>query len=291
MSLQAEIDAAGSELIAEIKDKGGRMPADGQPAPVDPVEEHEEVEETEESADEPQSDDEPVIPEIAELSEEDKAEAEKFYRLMKDPAIRVQLVAEMARNAGLLKDISAESKPREVAVAKKSIESLLEEELGPTMKFMVPGLSKAIDKILAQERETQQTAIAEISQQQVLSETSKVMDKLSRETNGASRKFEPQIANLIEKYPMANGQDVESYLRDMLTLAAKGQVKAVTTKQLNNKIRTAANDVSSRLPRGASSPGSDALPAGKMSLNESVQWAAKQLQASQRSAPAATKRK
>lgn len=281
MSLQAEIDAAGATLIAEVKEKGGRMPAEGEQAPVEPIEEEQETEEQPEVEGEPESDDEP-LPEITELTDSEKEEAAKFYRMMKDPAIRIQLVAEMARNAGLLKEIDSKSTSKEVAVAKKSIETLLEEELGPTMKFMVPGLSKAIDKILAQEREVQQSAIAELSQQQVLSETSKVMDKLSRETNGASRKFEPQIATLIEKYPMANGQDVESYLRDMLTLASKGQVKAVTTKQINNKIRTAANDVSSRLPKGASSPGSDTLPAGKMSLAESVNWAARQLQQGQK---------
>jgi hypothetical protein len=281
MSLQAEIDAAGAALITEIKDKGGRMPAEGERAPVDPVE-NEEPEIEQETADEPQSDDEPVIPNIEDLSEDEKLEAEKFYRLMKDPAVRVQLVAEMARNAGLLKDVTQDSSTKEVAKAKKSIESLLEEELGPTMKFMVPGLSKAIDKILAQEREVHQAAISEVTQQQVLSETSKVLDKLSRETNGASRKFENQIATLIEKYPMANGQDVESYLRDMLTLASKGQVKAVTTKQLNNKIRTAANDVSSRLPKGSGSPGSDSLPAGKMNINQSIAWAAKQLEQRQK---------
>jgi hypothetical protein len=286
MSLQAEIDAAGAALITEIKDKGGRMPAEGERAPVDPIENEEpEIEQEVEV----ESDDEPIIPNIEDLSDDEKVEAEKFYRLMKDPAVRVQLVAEMARNAGLLKDVSKESTSKEVAVAKKSIESLLEEELGPTMKFMVPGLSKAIDKILAQEREVHQAAISEVTQQQVLSETSKVLDKLSRETNGASRKFENQIATLIEKYPMANGQDVESYLRDMLTLASKGQAKAVTTKQLNNKIRTAANDVSSRLPKGSGSPGSDSLPAGKMNINQSIAWAARQLEQQQKQAVAKRK--
>src|ERR1700691_4736013 len=176
MSLQAEIDAAGATLVAEIKDKGGRMPAEGERAPVDPVE-NEEQPEIEQEA-EPESDDEPVIPNIEDLSDDEKLEAEKFYRLMKDPAVRVQLVAEMARNAGLLKDVTPGSTSKEVAVAKKSIESLLEEELGPTMKFMVPGLSKAIDKILAQEREVHEAAISEVTQQQVLSETSKVLDKL-----------------------------------------------------------------------------------------------------------------
>src|ERR1700677_5180352 len=171
MSLQSEIDAAGAALITEIKDKGGRMPAEGERAPVDPIENEEpEIEQEVEV----ESDDEPIIPNIEDLSDDEKVEAEKFYRLMKDPAVRVQLVAEMARNAGLLKDVSKESTSKEVAVAKKSIESLLEEELGPTMKFMVPGLSKAIDKILAQEREVHQAAISEVTQQQVLSETSKV---------------------------------------------------------------------------------------------------------------------
>lgn len=292
MSLQTQIDAAGAELIQEIKDKGVRMPVEGQPAPVEPVEEVEEVEEEPgaEQVETEEESDEQVIPEIEDLSEKEVAEAQKFYRLMKDPATRVLLVREMAQNAGLLGQVDSSSTEKQVQKAKKSIQETLEEELGPTLKFMAPQLGKAIDKILAQERETQQAAISELSQQQVLSETSKVLDKLSRETNGASRKFENQMATLIEKYPMADGQDVENYLRDMLTLASKGQVKSITTKQLNNKIRTAANDVSSRLPKGASSPGSDALPAGKMSLNESVAWAARQLEAQQRKAPVAKRK-
>ena len=274
MSLQTEIDQAGADLIKELKDKKIPLPPDAEVETT--VEEEPEVEV--EAEQEVEEEDETALPEIADLTDDEQAEAQKFYRLMKDPATRILLVKEMAENAGLLKDISPASKPKEIAAAKKSIQETLEEELGPTMKFMVPGLSKAIDKILAQEREESQTAISELSQQQVLSETSKVLDKLARETNGASRKFENQMASYIEKYPMANGQDVESYLREMLTLASKGQAKAITTKQINNKIRTAANDVPSRLSKSSSSPGSDALPTGKMSLDESVRWAARSLQ-------------
>jgi uncharacterized protein YukE len=274
MSLQTEIDQAGADLIKELKDKKIPLPPDAEVETT--VEEEPEVEV--EAEQEVEEEDETALPEIADLTDDEQAEAQKFYRLMKDPATRILLVKEMAENAGLLKDISPASKPKEIAAAKKSIQETLEEELGPTMKFMVPGLSKARDKILAQEREESQTAISELSQQQVLSETSKVLDKLARETNGASRKFENQMASYIEKYPMANGQDVESYLREMLTLASKGQAKAITTKQINNKIRTAANNVSDRLPRTSSSVGSDALPTGKMSLDESVRWAARSLQ-------------
>ena len=210
------------------------------------------------------------------LSDAEVLESRRLYKLLKDPQQGPTVLAALAQRAGLLNNLGTQTK-QEVKETTKSILETLEESLGPTYKFLAPGLAKGLETVLQQERKTQLEAVSEVRIQQTLGEVDKALSSLAKETNGASRQFENKMADLIEKYPMPSNGNVDEYMRDMYNMASAGKTKQTIQKGVADKVRRNANNVADRLgQRGSSSQGTDSVPQRKMSLNESIAWAVAQ---------------
>lgn len=218
------------------------------------------------------------IPGEDELTEVEIAEARLVYKKLKDPTEGTALVAALAQRAGLLNDRPLETKT-EVKEAKKDIQKIFEEALGPQYKFLAPNLGKALDEILQQERIERQSELSEIHVNQALQIVDKTLNQLRKETNGQlTLAVENHMASLMDEYPLAPNGNPDKYIRDMYALATSGKQKAVVSKKISDGIRRNANNVADRLGNRNGQPGAETLPGKKMNLTESIRWAQQQLE-------------
>lgn len=213
-------------------------------------------------------------------SAEDLAEAKRVYKLLQNPNTAKTLIRELARAEGLLGE-EAPTTQKEVVAAKKSIESILKESLGDKYGFLIPDLSKALDQMFSQERETQNQSVQQIQINQTKRETTEVLAQLARETKGESRKVESQMLSLMEKFQIGPGVGIEEYLRGLYAQATSARSTQTATNKLTDKIRRNASDATSRLHSTGSGASERVVPVQvdpnkKMSVKDAVNFAVAQ---------------
>ena len=238
-----------------------------QEAAAPPVEEKPEVEiETEEAASEPGSEEE--------LGEDELKEAANLYKLLKDKDTRKLVLETLGKSAGLF-DKPLET-PKQVAKVERDIKAILEEKLGKEYEFMIPKLGAALEAILEDVKENQAAQLGQVQQEQINQQVVSELSDLARETKGASRALEAKMSALSNKFPPGEGLSVREYVRGLYAMAS-GNKPATAAKEITNRIQRNSKDVPSRLTSstGALKDGTKNL--GKMSIDQSVKHALKQL--------------
>lgn len=211
---------------------------------------------------------------------EELTEAKRVYKLLQNPTTAKSLIRELARAEGLLGE-EAPTTQKEVVAAKKSIESILKESLGDKYGFLIPDLSKALDQMFSQERETQQSSVAQLQAQNVQRETTDILATLARETKGESRKVETQMLALMNKFQIGPGTSIDEYIRGLYAQATSARSAQSATNKLTDKIRRNASDATSRLHSTGSGASERVAPTQidptkKMSVKEAVNFALNQ---------------
>lgn len=228
------------------------------------------------TGDEPSGDE----PSVDELSEDELAESRNLYKLLRDPATARSVVAALAEQTGILKDFGkGEPTHAEAREAKKDILTIFKESLGKEYEFLADRLSKAVDTILAQERESNDERLIEVQAVQVQNQVTRELEKLETETKGASKALENRMAELSKEIPVGS-MDQSTYIRRLYAVAASERGGSRPTpkgspKANADRIRSNANDAASRLKSTA--VGRIEVPSGKMGLKDSVNFALQEL--------------
>lgn len=242
-------------------------------------EDDEQVEEDPSSEDEPKED-EPSGDE--DLDEAALAEAKQLYKALLSPKSRRAVLVALADQEGLLGKNAPETKT-EVKVAKKAITEIISDRLPDNMKFLAKDLGPAIEAVFEQEREEQNEKFQQIEIQKVEGQVVEITKRLNQETKGDYGKHESQILALIEEMPPASHVSMEKYLRNLYTIASsKGTSTRSSSRQIADKIRSNANDVTTRLRSGVnqnSKPSGEFIPPDKkITSKEAVRLALAHLQ-------------
>jgi len=234
-----------------------------------PAEEKPEIKiDAQEDDEQPEEDDEP--PSEEDLSEEQAEEAKRLYQALRSPQASA-VIAALAQQAGILnKPIETKAEER---IAKKEIKEIIREHLGESYKFLADQLGPAIEAVLTQERQTQESRFAEIQSHRLEQDVIQSFTNLSRETKGESKKYEAKMTDLSQEVPIGN-MSVDRYIQVLYTLATAGRKEA--PKGNMDKIRRNANDAPSRL-QGNAQGRESSLPNKKMNINESIDWALGQI--------------
>lgn len=208
-----------------------------------------------------------------ELDEAQLDESKRLYLALKDPKTAGPIIAALAAQAGL--HLTPTSTKAEVKEVKKNITDAVAEALGPEYAFLAPKLGKAFESALEIQREEHQASLQEIRQSQVERDVTTAYEKLARETKGESKKLEAKMAALSEEIPIGN-MTVEKYIRRLYTVAtAEGQ--QTSARQTADRIRKNASNAPERIRSGSAAGTEPKMPDKKLSLNESVNYALKEL--------------
>mgnify|MGYP001612220576 CR=1 FL=1 len=283
---QSQLDQAVLDAAAEIdKQLGGTTttPPTADNAEVELPAEDTESTETE-SGDEPNEGDNAVVDE---LTEQELLESKNLYRLLKDPTTARSVVAALAQQTGVLQDLArlgAEPTRTEVRDAKKDILTIFKESLGKEYEFLADRLSKAVDTVITQERQEIQAQHLETQTAVVNQQIVRELETLERETRGVSKTLENRMAELAREIPIGT-QDQSTYIRRLYAVAASEKglsaapVRQGVTKSKNDRIRSNANDATSRIKGTPADRSRDIIeiPTKKMGLKESVNFALGQL--------------
>jgi len=237
---------------------------------VDAVVDDEITEDTPASDDEPPADDDG-------LSEAEVKESKNLYKLLKDPSTQKSVLRVLAEKAGVFVD--PPSTKVEVKEAKKDFKKILEEKLGPDLKWLVPKLGDALEEMFDQEREENQSKLSSIEEKDTANEVLRVSEKLNRETKGEYKKLEARMNQLADEILPAPGQSVEKYCRNLYAIASSERRGNTEKNKLADKINRNANNASERLrSTSGQSSSSDTAPKKGISIKEAVALAAKQLE-------------
>lgn len=247
-------------------------------------EEPEEPEEEEEEEEEPGSEEEEPDEELDEessLTKKEQLEAKNLYKLLKDPKTSSNVLKVLAQQAGILNnDRSPIETAEDVKEAKQDLRKILEESLGPDLKWLVPKLGPALEKILNQERESNSTRVDELEHQKVQDDVVRISDKLNRETKGDFKRFESRMSQLADEILPSSNMSVEKYMRYLYNIASSERRSNQQKSQLADKINRNASNASERLRSAGSPHAKDDGPKpgkdGKISVRDAVNYAMKQ---------------
>lgn len=228
------------------------------------------VEETEEET----SEEEETEP-SDELDAESIDEAKRLYKALKDPTAARTVVAALAAQMGLMQGEAPETK-KEVKEQKKTILDKFKEHLGSTYPMLAEPIAKAVEAVLEEERAERQTSVAQLEQVNLQREIDDVLASLARETNNESRKLEAKMVAKMKDLQPGPNQSVDAYLRDIFKVVG-GKTTIKPSREITERIRRNANDVSSRISSTATPRQDDNAPRGKLSLNDSIKWAVSQI--------------
>ncbi len=263
-TLTAEQQEEIQKIDKDLREKVGK--------PAEPVDD------PDENVDDPDTDDPDDDPDDSEeaddLSEVEITEARNLYKALKNPETRSLVLTDLAKSAGITQD----STKREVAAAKKGIQDILDEVLGPQYKFLTPSLGKALETILEGEREERNTQNQRVEAQVVQQQVDRALEKLSRETKGESRKLEGRMVQLMNQFQASPDTDIYTYLQGIYSIASNGRANKVAIAKVTDKINRNSKDAFARLPSArGTQDNSGKLPAKKMNLNQSIKWAMDQI--------------
>jgi hypothetical protein len=223
------------------------------PKVVQKVVEAPEEEEEEEESDDDASDDSDDSTE--ELSEDEIKEARKLYTALKNPTSARMVATELARQYAV--NVQPVETKADVKTAKKDIQSLVKEKLGPEFAFLGDKLSSILETALEDVREENSIKLNEIEQSNLVREVQDITNKLSRETKGESRKYEAKMVKLMDEFQPARGITTEKYIRGIYKMASSETSEARGQKKVTDKIKSNSKDVVSRLSSAGGSGGSD----------------------------------
>lgn len=226
------------------------------------------------SADDTTSDDTDASSTTDELTEDQIKESKTLYKLLLDPKQRLNIIAALAQDSGLLQQTPLKTE-KQVEKAEKGIAKLIEEAL-PEYPGLSQKLGHVIEKIVEAEREERLQESEQNNIKQVEQEVVRELDVLARDTKGASRKVEKKMASLMNEISPGPNVSVKSYIRMLHTLATAGSTVQKTSEQIADKIRKNANNAADRLNGAGGRARSSEMPTKKMNLNESVRWAINQ---------------
>jgi hypothetical protein len=215
--------------------------------------------------------DDAVTSDDDELNETQIKEARTLYKLLLDPKQRMNIVAALAQDSGLLNQLKVET-PKQVEKAEASIAKLIEEAL-PEYPGLSTKLGPVIEKIVEAERESRAAEMQQIHVQNVEKEVISELSALATDTKGASRKLESKMVSLMNEVQPGENVTTKSYIRMLYTLAAAGGQKALVSANIADKIRRNSNNAADRLKTGSGAARTNEMPTKKMSLNDSVNWA------------------
>lgn len=245
--------------------------------PDEPIVVDEEVDEEnpEVAVDETATDEETEVADetTTELSDEELKQAKGLFKLLKNPQTQKSTLKILAEQAGVLEK-PAENKT-ELKQQKKDLKSILEEKLGPDLKWLVPKLGDAMEEILEQER----GSLYSLQEQQKVDELVRATEKLNRETKGDFQRQESRMSQLADEILPAPGMSVEKYVRHLYSIASSERRGNQTQSKLVDRINRNASNASERV-RGITSGSKevdDKAKAGKLSLKEAVAFAAQKL--------------
>lgn len=239
----------------------------------DSVIEETEVEEVEEAEGEEGSEEESSEAKESptdELDEKSLADAKSLFLLLKNPATQQATIRAMAAGAGLLGKETPETK-QEVKEAKADLLATLKKSLGPELEWLAVKLSPALTEMLEEERKGMKAQLSTVEQTQTEQEVSRAWDKLHEETKGLSRKFEARMTQLADEIYPAPNQTSLQYLRNLYKIAASDRTASTTRQQMTDKINRNAKDAAGRLQSSGTTKGKDHVPAGNLSLKDTVQ--------------------
>jgi hypothetical protein len=228
---------------------------------------------TEESPDQEESEGETPEEEADKLNDEEIIEAKFLYKALKNPNLRPAILTSLLEQT---------EKPVETKVerseTKRDIISLIKEALGPEYAFMSDKLGKAIDVAMNTIREEHQAETQRIEAERINNEVVREMEALAKETHGQSSKLEPIMMRLSEKLHPGPKTTIAEYIRTLYREASAGSTQRTVQAKTADKIRRNANDAPSRLQSASTTHQTvSGIPAKKMGLNESVEWAMKQI--------------
>lgn len=196
--------------------------------------------------DDDSDDDDEKDDEEDELTEEEVNQSKQLFKLLKNPATSTETLRLMAKQAGVLGDNVPETK-KEEAQAKKAIVAILEEEFGKDLDFLTGKMSKALDRIFAQERKEQEDKISELQRTSIESKTEAALNRLNKKTNGESRKYEAKMAKLMDQIIQRPGTSLDDYFQILYDAASAGSKAASTKSKIADKINRNAKDAPGRL--------------------------------------------
>lgn len=233
-------------------------------------------------SDDQQSDDDAEA--IDGLSDDEIVEAQNLYKLLKNPSTARGVAAALAEQTGLLNEYRQNPNPTraETKDTKKAILDIFKESLGKEYDFLADRLSTAVEKTLAQERESNESRQLEIESQLIQQQIDVELATLNRETKGNSKALENRMAELAKEIPVGDMAH-KTYIRRLYAVAAseRGISSKVPAqgKSKTDKIRSNANDPTTRLSTSQSERRAAPIevPNKKMKAGEAVDWALQQL--------------
>jgi hypothetical protein len=281
VAVQDAIAEAANEIQTEIEKIDEKIKKEKEKKPLEKKKEEppsEETEETEEETQEiPDEEEEETLSET-ELEAQELEEARVLYKALKDPKQRGAVIAAMAHEAGILNK-PAETKTEE-KVQKKAVKDLIKEALGPDLAFLSDKLGAAIEAVVNQQKEEQNAEKAEAQAQQVANEVVSSENRLNRETNGDFKRFKDKMNTLANEVLPGPTMTPYKYMTILYELASGKKVQGIKNGSDPDRTKRNANDSASRL---SSKTHSVQVPQGKvpdkkMSLNESVAFALKEIE-------------
>lgn len=199
-------------------------------------------------------------------------EAGELYKLLTDENTRKNTLEILAKKAGLL---GTQETQKEVKDDAKTLIQMLEEGLGPELKWLAAKLAPAMEKILESERGSTKQTLTEMKQNQVTREVDAVYAALRSETKGLSKKFEPAMVKLADQLHPAPGMSVDAYVRLLYKTASADSSSKSHSQKLAERINRNSKDAPGRI-QDSSAPGSGkrADPNARVSIKDAVRQAA-----------------
>ena len=175
------------------------------------------------------------------LDEQQLKEARNLYKTLRSGNDQARgLIADLANRMGLpLAQVTTKTEIKEV---KKAITDRLKEALGTELGFLAEKIGPVLEQAIAEERQ----GVAEIQNtlevQQLTRESETTLNKLAKETNGLSRKYEAKMVQLMDRFPASTDISTEEYIRGIAQIAMGDKlVQRATNKAVQTMVRNSKN--------------------------------------------------
>lgn len=232
----------------------------------------------------PEDDDEAPGEDDEELDEEERKEASKIYKLLKDPSEREGVLEVLAKRSGfklekaIKEAVASDETPADAA---DDIAATLKKALGKDYEWLADKLAPAIKQVVEKERKQTQKVLGEHEQRRIDTEVVQVTAKLNRESNGLFGRLQEKINALADEMLPSPGMSTEKYMRNLFMIAAGGKSTNSEKRTLAEKIRRNSNDPSIRMAsqRGSAGGGTVKGPPATATMDEIIDFEAVKLKA------------
>lgn len=215
------------------------------------------------------------------LTDEELIHAKNLFKALKDEKRGKDVLAVMAREAGLLPGASKSEQKDAV----KTIESVLHAALGESFPELAKILSPAIKEAVELAAEEKTKEIKEWKAQQEKAQADRLMDEAYESATSKYENYDDkvgaQILKLMDEMPARRGTDPKKYFERITSMAfqelnlapiLKGEKKSVSTEDIKKRIDSNRNDAQSRLAsKGEVTKGKEVSSSNdKMSIDEAI---------------------